>query len=242
MHEESIVLWGAADLRGLSTPKDADGRGFPFALSWAVPVAPRVMAEVCQGPTPAYAAEYDRINRRINELGGILAADLRRRGFRAQPLAASERSDPANIRGDFPHKTAATRAGLGWIGRHCQLVTHKFGSWIRLGTVFTDKDFPCGPPLARSFCGRCRRCVDACPAGALTGRAWHPGLPREDILDPKVCDRWKKENYLQLHGGHVCGICSAVCPYGLKLLKKSPGGQRQSGFRGDLPNPGAHKV
>lgn len=222
MQEQHVAHWGVADLRGFPTPKDASGRGFPSALSWVVPVNPRVMAGVRYGPNQTYAAEYDRLNCRINELAERLAAAIRGRGFRAQPLAASVRSDPANIKGDFPHKTAATRAGLGWIGRHCQLVTHKFGSWIRLGTVFADLDLPCGPPMTRSFCGSCTRCVEACPVGALTGSLWSPGLPREALLDPKVCDRWKKKNYQQYHEGHVCGICSAVCPFGLKLLKKFP--------------------
>jgi epoxyqueuosine reductase len=220
MAAQQVAFWGGADLRGFSTPRDAQGRGFPSAISWAVPITPRVMAEVQYGPTQAYAAEYDRVNQRINELAGMLAAAIRDRGFRAQALAAAERSDPVNIKGDFPHKTAATRAGLGWIGRHCQLVTHKLGSWIRLGTVFTDLDLPGGKPIKRSFCGRCTRCVEACPAGALTGALWSPGLPREEILDVEACDRWKKENYRQYHEGHVCGICSAVCPFGLKLLKK----------------------
>jgi epoxyqueuosine reductase QueG len=135
-------------------------------------------------------------------------------------LAASDRTDPVNIKGDFPHKTAATRAGLGWVGRHCQLITRKFGSWVRLGTVFTDMELPSGSPVERSFCGRCIQCVEACPAGALKGNPWYPGLPREEILDVIICDHWKKENYYELHKGHNCGICSAVCPYGLKVLKR----------------------
>jgi epoxyqueuosine reductase QueG len=80
---------------------------------------------------------------------------------------------------------------------------------------------PYGPATNRSFCGKCTRCVEACPAGALKGKAWLPGLPREEILDAGGCDQWKKEKYFQYHGGHNCGICSAVCPYGLKTLKKT---------------------
>jgi epoxyqueuosine reductase QueG len=219
MQAQDIALWGAADLNGFSTPQDRAGRGFPRALAFALPMPPRIMAGIQAGPNQAYADEYARVNRRLNELAARLTAEIIVRGFRAQPLAASERTDKVNIKGDFPHKTAATRAGLGWVGRHCQLVTYKFGPWVRLGTVFTDMGLPCGPPLTRSFCGRCSRCVDACPARALTGAAWHPGLPREAILDPRACDHWKKEHYFHFHGGHNCGICVAVCPYGLKVLK-----------------------
>jgi epoxyqueuosine reductase len=219
MQEHHIPLWGAADLEGFPTPQDNAGRNFPRALAWALPLDPLIMAGIQTGPNQAYADEYARVNARLNELALLLAEEIIGRGFRAQALAASERTDPVNIRGDFPHKTAATRAGLGWIGRHCQLVTYRFGPWVRLGTVFTDMELSCGPPRERSFCGRCRRCVEACPAGALTGGAWHPGLPREHLLNARACDQWKKEHYFHYHRGHNCGICAAVCPYGLKQLK-----------------------
>jgi epoxyqueuosine reductase len=221
MRAHKISLWGAADLRHFSTPRDETGEGFPFALSWAIPMTPQIMAGIQNGPNQAYADEYARVNDQINALSVALAAELRRRGFRSQALAASQRTDTVNIRGDFPQKTAATRAGLGWIGRHCQLITRPFGSWIRLGTVFTVLEVPCNRrPVEKNFCGNCKRCVDACPAKALKGQAWYPGLAREEILDVRACDQWKKEHYLQFHKGHNCGICSAVCPYGLKVLNK----------------------
>jgi epoxyqueuosine reductase QueG len=216
MEARGIVLWGGADLRGFPTPADGSGRRFPFAVSWAVRMDPGIMAGIRNGPTRAYADEYARVNARIDELAAALAGEMAARGFRSLPLASSDRTDPEKIAGDFPHKTAATRAGLGWIGRHCQLVTRPFGPWVRLGTVFTDMELPCGTPVERSFCGRCTRCVDACPAGALKGGAWRAGMPREELLDAGACDRWKKEHLYAYHQGHNCGICSAVCPYGLK--------------------------
>lgn len=219
MQAHEIDLWGAADLRDFATPKDPDGRRFPLALSWVIPMNPQIMTSIQKGPNQAYADEYSRVNQRINEIARLLADALTGRGFQALALAASERTDKINIKGDFPHKTAATRAGLGWVGRHCQLITRKYGSWIRLGTVFTDIELALGSPMERHFCGRCMRCVEACPAKALTGKAWYPGLLREEILDAASCDRWKKENYFQFHKGHNCGICSAVCPFGLKVLK-----------------------
>lgn len=220
MKTERIILWGAADLRDISTPHDETGHSFPYALSFAVAMDPRIMAGISNGPTQDYADEYNKVNSRINLASQDLASEVRRRGYQAKALAASYRSDMINIRGDFPHKTAATRAGLGWIGSNCQLVTHEFGPWIRLGTVFTDLELACGPAFERSYCGLCTRCVDACPAHALKKNAWHPGMPREEILDVQACDQWKKEHYFQYNNGHNCGICAAVCPFGLRILKQ----------------------
>ena len=233
MQAHAIELWGAADLRDFATPKDTNGQRFPYALSWVIPMNPQIMAGIQQGPNQAYADEYTRVNNRINEIARMLADKLKTRGFQALALAASDRTDKVNIKGDFPHKTAATRAGLGWIGRHCQLITRKYGSWIRLGTVFTDLEMPLGSPMERHFCGRCTRCVEACPPKALKGNAWYPGLAREEILDVEACDHWKKENYFQFHKGHNCGICSAVCPYGLKVLK----GRQDDLTAGPVPEP-----
>lgn len=219
MEEHGILLWGIADLRGFSTPQDETGQRFPFALSWAIPMDPEIMVQIQNGPSQAYADEYARVNDHINELSKSLAAKIKGRGFRSKSLGASERTDTVNIKGDFPHKTAATRAGLGWIGRHDQLITRQFGPWIRLATVFTDIELPCTTPIEQNFCGNCTRCVEACPAKALTGNAWEPTVPREKILDVWACDQWKKEHYFQFHEGNNCGICTAVCPHGLKVLK-----------------------
>ncbi len=218
MEKQQISLWGAADLRDFSTPRDETGQGFPCALSLAIPMDPTIMVTIQNGPNREYADEYSRVNSRINALSEALAAEIKERGFRSQALAASDRTDTVTIKGDFPHKTAATRAGLGWIGRHCQLITRPFGSWLRLGTVFTDMELPCGPSLEKNYCGQCMRCVEACPAQALTGNGWYPGLARKEILDVRACDQWKKSHYFQYHKGHNCGICSAVCPYGLKIV------------------------
>jgi epoxyqueuosine reductase len=221
MEDRNITLWGVADLRDLSTPPDQTGKEFPFAISFVIPVNPGIMGSIQNGPNQAYAEEYTRVNHHINELSHALEAEITVRGFQSRPLAASDRYDPVSIRGEFPHKTAATRAGLGWIGLHCQLITRPFGSWVRLGTVFTDMTLPSGPPVIENYCGNCRICVEACPAEALKGKKWYPGLAREEIMDAQACDLWKKEHYFQCHKGDICGICSAVCPHGQKVLKKA---------------------
>jgi len=220
MASEGITLWGVADLRGLSAPLAETGTPFPCGISFALPVDRDIMAAVRNGPTHPYAAEYVRLNNRIDRLGVALAAELVRRGFSARPLPSSQRTDWVRIAGEFPQKTVATRAGLGWIGRNCQLVTRSLGPWVRLGSVFTDLALPCGTPVEESSCGGCMRCVQACPSGALKGAAWQAGMPREALLDAAMCDRWKKEHYAEYEDGHICGICSAVCPFGSKALRQ----------------------
>jgi len=217
--EYDITLWGIADLSDFVTPVDDAGLSFPRAVAFAVPMIPEVMAGITGGPTHAYAAEYVRINNLINRIAAALANGLVRTGAKALPLAASVRTDVAGYRGDFPQKTAATRAGLGWIGRNCQLVTRPFGPWVRLGTVFTDAPLACSAPMEKSYCGKCMRCVEACPAGALSGALWSPGLAREKILDVHACDGWKTTHYQSFNKGRNCGICAAVCPFGQKLVR-----------------------
>jgi len=217
MERGGAALWGVADLSGLCPPPLAQyDRGISFALA----MAPAIMASITHGPNQPYCDLYDQVNQRINGLAGELAGMIQAAGHRAWAVPASVRSDPVNIRGDFPHKTAATRAGLGWIGKHCQLVTRSLGPWLRLGTVLTTAPLAPDVPMERSYCGKCTACLEACPAGALKGAEWIPGLAREDILAPAMCDAYKKKHFMAFHQGHTCGICTAACPWGQKTLRR----------------------
>jgi epoxyqueuosine reductase len=110
-------------------------------------------------------------------------------------------------------KPLAQEAGAGWQGKHTNLVSREFGSWLFLGSVLTTLEVP---PDAREedHCGSCRRCLDACPTNAFTA--------------PYRIDARRCISYLTIeHKGHIarefresmgnriygCDDCLAVCPW-----------------------------
>jgi epoxyqueuosine reductase len=110
-------------------------------------------------------------------------------------------------------RSMAIRAGVGWLGKNSSVISNEFGSWIFLGELLTDLDLRPDQPLV-TLCGKCTRCIDACPTGAL------------DV--PFAVDARKCISYLtvehrgaippELHekiGLHVygCDTCQSVCPF-----------------------------
>lgn len=214
MSEAGVDLWGVAACPPSPWPH---APALPFAISLGIRIQPSIIAEVVTGPTPAYFAEYQRLNARLREVSEGLAAMLREHGAAAEPVQPTGSSDPlfalwtdARV---FPHKTAATQAGLGWIGKTALFVSPRLGPRLRLATVFTDADLQVGEPVTEGRCGSCRRCVDACPAGAGRDVTWTAGMPRAELLDVFACER-QCDSYKDTVGGDVCGICIAVCPFG----------------------------
>jgi len=214
-----------ADLIGFADLKEIDSEsrdGFESAISIAVALDPRIMLEIAEGPTLGYYEEYKRLNALLANLGQSAEGFLQERGFKskARPVTVD---DPVSLTSRLPHKTAATRAGLGWIGKCALLITRKYGSAIRLATVLTDAPLSCGKPVEISSCGSCFECIDLCPAHAITGRDWEAGVPREFLLDAFSCRDTAGRLTLQNFGMKVliCGRCIVACPWTKKYLEKA---------------------
>ena len=195
-------------------------KAYPRAVTLVLRMDDAMMDSIATGPHAAYYAEYGRVNALLNELTQAIAGRLESYGHLAHPVASSKRVDFEHILGEFPHKTGAVHAGLGWIGRSSLLITKAFGPRVRLGTVLTSA--PLGSasaiPALKARCGSCSRCVEACPAQAITGTIWQPGIARKELINAKTCDDWKIKHY-SLFNGMVCGICVSVCPHGQKKKK-----------------------
>jgi epoxyqueuosine reductase QueG len=219
IQEAGASLVGFADLATL--PSQATG-GLRFGISVAIALDPKIVAGLRAGPTTVYHAEYDRVNSALGRVTAAATDFLRARGFATAGAPATVRTvEPGKDTTPLPHKTVATHAGLGWIGHCALLVTPAYGPAIRLGSVLTNAPLACATPVEESRCGRCRRCVEACPAGAVVGRPWTAGIARDQILDASVC-REKASKLAAAQGIDViiCGICIHVCPWTQRYLRR----------------------
>src|SRR5262245_27223398 len=115
-------------------------------------------------------------------------------------------------------KAWAARAGLGWIGKHTNLITKEFGSWVFLGELLLSIELDYDSLIEPDHCGKCRACIDACPTGAIIAPyqldatkciSYGTIESREDELaeplrsNPEGLDGW-------IFG---CDICQDVSPW-----------------------------
>lgn len=143
-----------------------------------------------------------------------LAAYLESLGY------AAKIEDDTLGQAELPLKGAAVKAGLGWIGKNTLLITEKYGSFIALGAIITDADLGESYPLAKNKCGRCTRCMDACPTAAIsTPQQINRPLCMSHILDGGRPGLDVSNVNTQ---GYVlgCDICQNSCPWNQRHIKK----------------------
>ena len=191
------------------------------AISFAVRLSDSIMDHVVDKPTHEYFHIYRSANRLIDDLAFQIVLLLQKNGHKAIPIAASQSINTGgenSYRGLFSHRLAATRAGIGWIGKSNSIITFEYGPRVRLGTVLTNLEVEYDQPIEKSFCGDCNLCIERCPALALSGAEWFPGIPREEIVDVRACSNHMKDNYEAIGRGSVCGLCISHCPVGQERL------------------------
>lgn len=214
-----ISGWGIADVEPCP-----EATGFRRAISLYQAYG---LPEACD---PALGGEYDEealhqailSARELTDRAAASLSDFLEGHEVPHRVVPASGQDPETLAGPFPVKLAATRAGLGWVGRSSLLVTRWHGPRVRLAALLADFDCPADEPMTESRCGGCELCVDACPYGYIGGAEWEPGLPRDALLDAFACSARMEELGKPIGRKYSCGLCLLACPYGGRGQKERP--------------------
>jgi epoxyqueuosine reductase len=198
------VLFGVAQL---SEIEDASGEvalaGLTTGISFGYRLSDVVLDGIVDHPTRTYQYHYRQVNVLLDQIGLRIVGLIQACGHRAFPVPSSQIVDWDGLTGHVSHKVIARHAGLGWIGRNNLLVNPEHGSRVRYASVLTDLVLPYDRPIAGD-CGACRRCVGACPGGAIGETPSDYDLGR--CL--ATIDRIRKPANI---GSRICGVCVKAC-------------------------------
>ena len=209
LYKKGASLVGFADLNNIPESN------LPFGIAVAVKVPIDIIKGIHNGPTEAYYETYLTLNTKLDEIVRAGEVFLKEQGYHAVAQITTVVSTNADYRTSLPHKTVATAAGLGWIGKSALLVTKEFGSAVRLSSLLTDAPLSCSEPITTSSCGSCNQCTIACLGKAISGKLWEARLDRDELFNLYACRKRAKALSLERIGKEItlCGKCFEVCPY-----------------------------
>lgn len=221
------LLFHGADLVGfgdLTELSPEQRHNMPVGISVAVKYPKKVIKSIVELPTKDYYNQYNIINKKLDMIVTLGAEALQKLGYEAiaQTIDFVEQSE-TDYTTKLPHKTVATRAGLGWIGKSALLVTEEYGSMIRISSILTNAPLKTAKPVNESKCGDCMVCVNACPAHAILGKSWSVDIYRDEFYNAYLCRKVARERALQGFGIEItqCGKCIVICPYTQKYLLRT---------------------
>ncbi len=211
LKEMGATFVGFAEVKGKTQGSFSN---LHFAVSVGLRLSDAILDEISDKPTFTYFHHYRSANTLLDQITFRGLLFIQQQGFNAVAVPASQTVNDSSgpHMGIFPHKTAAVKAGLGRIGKNGLFLHDKYGPRVRLATLLTDMELPVAGAVQKSGCHSCSRCVDACPAMALTGKEWSEGVAREELVDAKACSDYMGTKFKHIGRGSVCGICVKVCP------------------------------
>jgi epoxyqueuosine reductase len=112
-------------------------------------------------------------------------------------------------------KAWAVRAGLGWIGKHSNLITKEMGSWVFIGEILLNLELDYDTDAIPDHCGTCTLCIDACPTGAIT----EPYVVDSNLCISHATIELRDEKLPDIVAENLegwiygCDICQDVCPW-----------------------------
>jgi epoxyqueuosine reductase len=219
----ALLLAEGADLVGFGDVSALSPGQWTSCVSLAVRLPASTICGISDGPSMDYFEQYHTLNAKLDQLSELAASYIVKQGFHALAQTTTAVAESAGYHTPFPHKTCATRAGLGWVGKSALLVTPEFGPAVRLSSVLTDAafDHP-GQPVNASRCGDCARCRDHCPGGAIHGALWDIATEREVLVDVDACRKAARALAKERTGQEItlCGKCIQICPYTQRYTKK----------------------
>ena len=191
-----------------------------YGISIAVKLNHNVVKGIKNGSTKEYYDDYNKVNDILNNIADSCVKFINDKGYNAIGQTSTYITSDDNLTTPMPHKTVATRAGLGWIGKNALLITPEYGSAIRLTSVITDMPLKTNNSINESMCGTCAKCKTTCPAKAIKGSLWNVNSQREDLIDPYKCRKTARKLFKERVGIEItlCGKCIEVCPYTQRYL------------------------